>query len=79
MKEQENILELTPDLELGVDPREALYTDYLDGVRSARETLRAVRILREDALLPYGADSPWWLSFLRELAAQVESELNSNH
>jgi hypothetical protein len=67
------ILDLTEDLEVRTDPREALYNDYQDGIRGARQTLQEILRLTEEGFIPSSATS-WWPDFLRELTIQARED-----
>ena len=72
--ENEEILDLTVNLEIETDPRECLINDYYDEVRSAADTLKMFFLLRNEGLIRFGDNSPWWRAFLKELVATVEKE-----
>lgn len=78
MIQDENTLNLTADAETAIDPREALYNDYCDGVRTAHETLKMFHRLREEGFIKFGDKSPWWRDFLARLTVEVESDPDHN-
>jgi len=63
----DEILEIPAEWEIRDDPREALYNDYLDGVRSAASTLKLISLLYRDSYLARKSNTGWWLSFLTRL------------
>ena len=67
------ILDLTRDLEISTDPREALYNDYHDGVKGARQTLQDILLLSQEGLIPE-SPSAWWADFLRKLTIQARED-----
>lgn len=65
----DEIFEIPPEWLIREDPREAVYSDFLDGVRSAGDTLKLVDKLHELGILTERANSSWWAGFLREVQA----------
>ena len=55
-----------------IDPREALYNDYLDGVSTAAQTLRLIDILSRQGLLPDSSSSKLWCEFVSNLTREVQ-------
>ena len=70
--ENDLILDLTPEYEVP-DPREAIFNDYLDGIRDARETLRLIGVLALDGLIPKSSSS-FWPDFIQELTGTVQEQ-----
>ena len=63
----DEILEIPAEWEVKADPREALYNDYLDGVRNSYGTLRLIVQLYRDGFLDRKSNTGWWLSFLTKV------------
>jgi hypothetical protein len=70
MDSDPNILDL-PE-EWIIDPREALYNDYLDGVFTAEQTLCFIDTLSRQGLLSNSAPSKLWHEFVSNLEREVQ-------
>jgi hypothetical protein len=70
MDSDEEVFDL-PD-EWAIDPREALYNDYQDGVSTAEQTLLLIGKLSEEGLLPNSFPSQLWREFVDNLLQEVQ-------
>ncbi len=69
MDSDEEVFDL-PD-EWAIDPREALYNDYQDGVSTAEQTLSLISKLSQEGLLPNSFSSQLWCEFVDNLLREV--------
>ena len=58
------------------DPREAIRSDYLTGLRSPRDTLATIVALAMDGLIP-ATGARWWPRFVEDLLQAVRTSKNS--
>jgi hypothetical protein len=76
-KHSKQILDLLPEWECRTDPRQAIRSDYLAGVRSARETLASIVELSMQGLIPQHSPLDWWPEFIKELLRKIIASKNS--
>jgi hypothetical protein len=75
--DSDSILDLTMEMARRDDPREALFNDYHDRVRSAADTIALIVELR---LLPkQGGKQDWWTEFFDSVVEAVVAEGSSSN
>jgi hypothetical protein len=73
MSQNFDIFDLPEEWVIRNDPRESLFNDFRDQIRTAQQTLEFIVILDKDGLLPRTA-SQWWREFVQELIADMQSD-----